>query len=96
MKQYTFSADDKKLIFTIKFQSGSHCFGFLAVDANRNTDIYALGRISGVIAISKKSGYPVPTMNTSNDQTELKIEMGIWSKAFLITVDSVNIITSKG
>lgn len=94
MKQYVFSTSDKRKIFTIEFQQNSHCFGFLSVDMNRNTDVYSIGKVSGIKTISKGSGLPTPIMDIASNNVKIKIELDAWSNAFLIVADTVTLTDS--
>ena len=61
----------------------------LLVDINRYTDIYTIGRSSGVNILSKTSGVDKPQIDVSSGTLTVTLES--WSSALLICFNSVTI-----
>lgn len=69
---------------TIKFicSSNTHATGLLLVDQNLLTDVYAIGRASGIATISKKSGYTSPSI----EKNLLSVPLTAWGRVVLLIV----------
>ena len=83
---YTTKTTDKGLTrkFSYPNSIGSHDFGFLIIDQNRNVDIYAVGILCGVKTILKTSPEAAPSLSDHI----LSIPLAIWSSVFLITTET--------
>lgn len=61
--------------------AGNHSFGFLILDQNGYTDIYAVGLRSSVKSILKTSAFTAPYFSG----LKLMLPLSGWAWAFLIT-----------
>lgn len=74
---------------TVKFtcSSNTRMSGLLLVDQNLLTDVYAIGRASGVATISKKSGYTSPSI----ENNVLSVPLTAWGRAVFLVISESNV-----
>lgn len=63
--------------------AGAHMSGLLLVDQNNTTDVYSIGKQSGVQALLKNSGVSIPTISSN----VLSVPVAAWGTVMLISFD---------
>lgn len=78
------SATTKKFTPT---NANSHMAGLLIVDQNNRTDVYSIGRISGVQPLLKKSDADLPTISSG----VLNVSLVAWGSIAFVSFDEFTI-----
>ena len=78
------SATTKKFTPT---NASSHMAGLLIVDQNNRTDVYSIGRISGVQPLLKKSDADLPTISSG----VLNVSLVAWGSIAFVSFDEFTI-----
>lgn len=78
------SATTKKFTPT---NANSHIAGLLIVDQNNKTDVYSIGRLSGVQPLLKKSDADLPTISSG----VLSVSLVAWGSIALVSFDEFTI-----
>lgn len=78
------SATTKKLTPT---NANSHMAGLLIVDQNNKTDVYSIGRLSGVQPLLKKSDADLPTISSG----VLSVSLVAWGSIAFVSFDEFTI-----
>ena len=67
--------------------ANSHMAGLLIVDQNSKTDVYSIGRLSGVQPLLKKSDADLPTISSG----VLSVPLVAWGSIAFVSVDEFTI-----
>ena len=78
------SATTKKFTPT---NANSHMAGLLIVDQNNKTDVYSIGRLSGVQPLLKKSDADLPTISSG----VLNVSLVAWGSIAFVSFDEFTI-----
>lgn len=87
---YVMYSDSSAKTVNIKWNdTNKHMTSFLLIDNNCLTSVYVAGKESGVVEISKGSGFTPPVLDASS--ATLRVPLIPWSTALLICFDPVTI-----
>lgn len=72
--------------------SDIHMCGFLIIDQNNYTDVYVIGRESGVTTLCNTSGGNTPVISKNNSGSILEITLKPWAYYVFLSFSPCNIL----